>query len=243
MTASELAALPGGVRTEAAHGIEVTVATGAAFAEGLRFCAEKYEAEYGASWISEPDVLFVARRDGRIVATAGLEIGARRPHLDTERYFRLTPGMREFIDRNRGRSGEFGRFSSYDPLAAQAVLHALISYCRQAGIEYLFAWTNPQVYAHGVKRLGVPFWALEVPIDEQEVRGDVHWTRPPLRFFLREDPPRLLLAIIPFFDLVNDRLAATYGRPLDLVPGRRPPVARVPVQRRGPEPLSDGLTG
>jgi hypothetical protein len=216
VTAAELAARPGGMLAETGHGIEVAVATGAAFEEGLRFCAEKYEAEYGASWISEPDVLFVARRDGKIVATAGLEIGARRPRLDTERYFRLTPAMRGFIDRNRGRCGEFGRFSSNERLAAQAVLHALISYCRQAGIEYLFAWANPQVHAHGAKRLGVPFWAVEVPIDEQEVRGDVHWTRPPLRFFLREDQPRLMLAIIPFFDLVDRRLAAVYGRPLDL---------------------------
>ncbi|MFF8596713.1 hypothetical protein ACF061_35915 [Streptomyces sp. NPDC015220] len=216
MTAAELTARPEAVRPQADHGIEVAVATGAAFAEGLRFCAEKYQAEYGASWISEPDVLFVARREGKIIATAGLEIGARRPRIDTERYFRLTPGMRGFIDRNRGRCGEFGRFSSNDRLGAQAVLHALISYCSQAGIEYLFAWANPQVHAHGAKRLGVPFWAVDVPIDEQEVRGDVHWTSPPLRFFLREDHPRLMLAIIPFFDLVNERLAAAYGRPLDL---------------------------
>lgn len=216
MTAAELASRAGGVSADAEHGIEVTVATGAEFTEGLRFCAEKYQAEYGSSWISPPDVLFVARRNGEIIATAGLEIGARRPYLDTERYFLLTPGMRGFIDRNRSRSGEFGRFSSNDRQAAQAVLHALISYCQQAGIEYLFAWANPKVHAHGANQLGVPFWALEVPINEEEVRDDMHWTSPPLRFFLRESRPNLLLAVIPFFGLVNEQLAAAYGRPLVL---------------------------
>lgn len=153
------------------------------------------------------------------MATAGLEFGWTRPAIDCERYFLLTPRMRRFIREHREHMAEFGRFSSKESgsRAAQAVLHAMITYCQQASIDYLFAWANPTVYQHGAERLGVPFWVIDVDVNEHEVRNDTQWAKPPVKFFLRKDPPKLLLAVIPFFDHVNDRLSEIYGEPLSLV--------------------------
>lgn len=183
-------------------------------------CDERYRQTYASNWISHPDVFFAARNEqGEVVATAGLEFGWTREAIDCERYFLLTPRMRRFIREHRNHVAEFGRFSSRegDSRAAQAVLHAVITYCQQSGVDYLFAWANSTVYEHGAERLGVPFWVIDVGVNEHEVRNDTHWAKPPVKFFLREDPPKLLLAVIPFFDHVNDRLSKIYGEPLSLV--------------------------
>jgi hypothetical protein len=194
--------------------IEVVAATTpAAMAEGLQFCAEKYQETYSAHWIATPDILFIARRGGRVVSTAGVELGSRRPQIDSERYFLLSPGMRAFIDRNRSNLGEFGRFSSDDPAGTKAVIHRIIAFGRQSGIDFFFAWANPAVYTYVSKHVGLPLAAVDVPVNAAAVHMDTTWTAPPVNFFLREDPPRLLVGVVPFLDVAYARLSEEYGSP------------------------------
>jgi Thermostable hemolysin len=204
------------IGTDDALSVSITAA-GAAMDEGLEFCARKYQATYDAAWVAKPDLCFVARRGGRVVSTAALELGAKRPQIDTERYFRLSPGMRAFIESRRERIAEFGRFSSDDPAGTKAVILAAISFCRQAAIDYFFAWANPAVYTYVEREIGLSFSAIDVPVNEEAVRTDTTWTAPPVRFFLREDPPRLLVGIVPFLDVASWRLAADYGAPVSLL--------------------------
>jgi hypothetical protein len=185
--------------------------------EGLEFCASKYQGVYHSSWASEPDVLFMACRGDEVVATGALELGANRDQIDTERYFLLTPRMRAFIENHRPVTAEFGRFASDDVTATKAILHAGITYCQQAGVEFAFAWANPGVYSYIQKDLGVSLWVIDVPVNVDAVESDENWVSPPVEFFIREDPPKLLLGVVPFWDIVNDRLSEQYGRPLTLV--------------------------
>jgi hypothetical protein len=201
---------------------EITVkvaTTEAAIREGLEFCAQKYAGAYKSSWAesAQPDVLFIACVNGEIVGTAALELGSRRDRIDTERYFRLTPRMRKFIDQKRDAVAEVGRFSSDDIAATRAVLHAAITYCQQVDVDFLFGWANPGVYAYVESEVGVPHWLIDVPVNKEAVETDTEWVEPPVEFFIRDDPPKLLLAVVPFLDLVNDRLSEQYGGPLTLM--------------------------
>jgi hypothetical protein len=196
--------------------IAATMAT-AAMSDGLGFCDEKYQETYHSHWVARPDILFVARKRGCIVSTAALELGSKRPQIDSERYFLLSPGMRTFIDDHRTRLAEFGRFASEDQEGTKAVIHAAVAFMRQAGIEFFFAWANPSVYSYVAHDIGLPLCAIEVPVNETAVRADTTWTVPPVDFFIREDAPHLLVGVVPFLDVANTRFATEYGAPLDLM--------------------------
>lgn len=183
---------------------------------GMDFCGERYEKTYHTSWAVDPDILFVAKNQEGIVSTGALELGSRHQEIGAEKYFRLTPSMRAFIQNNRQQIAEFGRFSSIRRQGAQAVFHAAISYAQTHGIEYLFAWANPSVYTHLTENLDIPFWVIDVPVDSERVRVDDEWRTPPIGFFFRKEPPKLLLSVLPFWDLVNKKLASSYGKELDL---------------------------
>lgn len=180
--------------------------------EGLDLCDSIYNHTYNAHWLARPDVLFIARTigDGSPVATAGLELARQRHQIDSERYFRLTPRMQAFIDTHRDRIAEFGRFACSPQAAvqgAQAVFQAALTYCLNNNVDYLFAWARPAVSRHGAKRLGVPFWVIDVPLNDEEIRTCGAWTSPPINFFYGHEQPQLLLAVMPFFELVTNRLS------------------------------------
>lgn len=133
--------------------------------EGMEFCGRKYLASYKSRWIVPPDILFVAKAKGKVVGTGGLELGSKHRHIGAEKYYHLTPRMREFIHASRNNLAEFGRFSSVRQDAAKAIFHATISYLERHEITYLFAWANPSIHTHVTDRLGIPFWVVQVPVN------------------------------------------------------------------------------
>ena len=118
--------------------------------------------------------------------TGGLELGRLRPRLDIERFYVLSPRMQAFVDANRDRIAEFGRFASAgrtDRRGTRAVLQAVVRHCQHDGIEYLFACGRPSVIRH-VGVLGVPFGVLDVPLNEAGIRSCDGLTAPPVNPFL-----------------------------------------------------------
>ena len=178
--------------------------------EALEFCGSVYERNYGTRWSVPPDVFFVAREKGDIVATGGLTFAARHTKIASERYYRLTKQMRHFITGNRERVVEFGRFASVKMLGAKAIMHSALSYCTLAKTDYLFAWANPTVSRH-TSRLGLDLWPISVPLDLNNAISDSRWTRPPTGFFVRKHPPVLHLIVVPFCENVIQTLAEECG--------------------------------
>ncbi len=171
--------------------------------EAMEFCGKMYQSSYGTRWAVAPDVLFVARQNGKVVGTGGLEIGGQHIRIGAEKYFRLSPRMIDFISRNRQKIAEFGRFSSSHRKAGQVIFSSAIDYLEKNGFTYLFAWANPSIYSHVASRIGVPFWVVDVPINKEAVYNDNDWINPPVGFFNREKPPTLLISILPFWDFVK----------------------------------------
>ncbi|MDT7642806.1 MAG: Thermostable hemolysin [Pseudonocardiales bacterium] len=175
--------------------------------EGLRFCGEVYERTYATGWLARPDVLFVVRDAGGPVATGGLELGRLRPSIDVERFYLLSPRMQTFVDANRDRIAEFGRFASSgrtDRRATRAVLQAVVRHCQQEGVEYLFACARPSVIRH-VGVLGVPFEVLDVPLDEAGMLSCKGLTAAPVNLFLGDDPARLDVVLISSLEMVIEQ--------------------------------------
>lgn len=185
-------------------------------AAGMEFCGDAYRKKYNTCWKVPPDVLFLAKLDGKIVGTGGLELGWKHRNIGAEKYFPLTPSMRSFIALHRSNLAEFGRFSSLKTGVGKVILHAVLCYCQHRNIEYLFAWANPSVHAHSIQHLGVQFWEVNVEVNRESIEQDKDWITPPLGFFIRKDPPTLLLGVIPFWEIVNQNLAASYGKSLDI---------------------------
>jgi hypothetical protein len=179
--------------------------------EALSFCRWVYERNYGTHWTVPPDLFFVAREDGEIVATGGLTFAALHPQIASERYFQLSEGMRQFIDFNRQHVAEFGRFASLRIQAAKAILHSALSYCSMAGVDFLFAWANPSVYKYTTDRLGLQFWPIAVALDLDNALSDKRWASPPAGFFQRNEPPALHLGVVPFWEKAKTSLAAQSG--------------------------------
>ncbi|MBU2736048.1 hypothetical protein HAQ00_10010 [Acidithiobacillus caldus ATCC 51756] len=171
--------------------------------EAMEFCGKMYVSSYGTRWAVAPDVLFVARQNGKVVGTGGLEIGGHHSHIGAEKYFCLSPRMIDFISSNRQNIAEFGRFSSSHRKAGQVIFCSAIDYLEKNRFTYLFAWANPSIYSHVASRIGVPFWVVDVPINKESVYNDSDWIKPPVGFFIREDPPKLLISILPFWDFVK----------------------------------------
>ncbi len=182
-------------------------------AEGLGYCADRYQETYNVHWVTRPDVLFVARRGERVVSTAALELGSKRPQIDAEKYFLLSPGMRAFIDNHRRRVVEFGRFASEDWAGTRAVVRASMIFARQAGAEFFFAFAPSGVFLHLRDTLGVPLCAVDVPVNELAVRMDKAWNVPPIGYFRRDDKPMLIFGIVPFTDVAQAKLDAEFGAP------------------------------
>ncbi|WP_242144151.1 MULTISPECIES: thermostable hemolysin [unclassified Bacillus cereus group] len=183
--------------------------------EAMDFCGKKYEDAYQTSWEIPPDILFVAKKGEQIVSTLGLEIGSLHDHIGAENYFHLTPKMKEFIENNRSNLAEAGRFSSINKSGAKAVFHAAISYCYQKDINYLFAWANPNIYTHLANNAKIPFWVIEdIELNIDFIKKDTGWRTPPTGFFIRDEPPRLLLSVLPFWEMVNHNLSNDYGKEL-----------------------------
>jgi len=184
-----------------------------AMAEGLAFCAERYERLYRTHWLVPPDVLFVVKRGERIVSTAALELGSKRPEIDTEKYFLLTPGMRAFIDRHRQKVVEFGRFVSDDWAGTRAVVRASMAFGRQTGAEFFFAIAPPSVYLHMREDFDVPLCAVDVPVNKSVVQNDASWSSPPVNYFDSDVPPSVIFGIAPFADVAHAKLDAEFGAP------------------------------
>jgi len=186
--------------------------------QALGFCRWVYERNYGTHWTVPPDLFFVAKEEEEIVATGGLTFAALHPQIASERYFRLSEGMRQFVDDNRQRVGEFGRFASVRIQAAKAILHSALSYCTLAGVDFLFAWANPTVYKYTTDRLGLHFWPIAVPLDLESAMNDKRWASPPVGFFQRQEPPSLHLGVVPFWEQAKTVLAAEAGLATTMVP-------------------------
>jgi len=186
--------------------------------QALGFCCWVYERNYGTHWTVPPDLFFVAKEEGEIVATGGLTFAALHPQIASERYFRLSEGMRQFVDDNRQRVGEFGRFASVRMQAAKAILHSALSYCTLTGVDFLFAWANPTVYKYTTDRLGLHFWPIAVPLDLDSAMNDKRWASPPVGFFQRKKPPSLHLGVVPFWEKAKTVLAAEAGLATTMVP-------------------------
>jgi hypothetical protein len=184
--------------------------------QGMKFCGRIYKKTYGTYWEAAPDILFIARENEKIIGTAGLEIAVKHEKIGAEKYFYLSKEMQDFINNNREHVAEFGRFSSLRSDAARALLHAVISYCQKYNYTFLLAWANPSVFNHGTKNLGVPFWNIDVPLNTEAALNDKDWVTPPKGFFIRKDPPQLLLSVIPFWTYVNEGLSKRYGKPLTI---------------------------
>ncbi len=178
----------------------------------LQFCGEVYERSYGTHWTVAPDVFFVAKEAGEIVATGGLTFAARHEQIASERYFRLSDRMKQFIGFNRERVAEFGRFASVKTHAAQPILYSALQYCMLAEVDFLFAWANPSVSHYMTNRLGLNFWPIPVPLDLESALGDTRWASPPNRFFERDQPPALHMGVVPLWDYaigdIGERCAA-----------------------------------
>jgi hypothetical protein len=179
--------------------------------QALEFCGSVYERSYGTRWTVPPDLFFVAKEAGKIVATGGLTFAALHSEIASERYFHLSKNMQRFIEANRERIGEFGRFASAKVRAAKAILHSALAYCTASGIDFLFAWANPSVYKYTTHRLGIHFWPISVPLDLERALNDPRWASPPLGFFQRKQPPALHVGIVPFWENAKMTLADEIG--------------------------------
>lgn len=175
--------------------------------QALEFCGSVYERTYGTHWTVPPDLFFMAKEDGEVMATGGLTFAALHPQIASERYFRLSTGMQQFIESNRQRICEFGRFASLRVQAAKAILHSALHYCTMSGIDFLFAWANPTVYKYTTERLGLHFWPIPVPLDLESAMSDSRWASPPVGFFQRIYPPALHLGVVPFWENAKKALA------------------------------------
>lgn len=179
--------------------------------EGLRFCAAVYERTYATGWVTRPDALFIARDQDGPAATIGIELGRLRPRLDIERFYVLSPQTQAFVDANRERTAELGRFASSgraDRAGTRAVLRAALRHCQHEGVEYLFACARTQVARH-VEALGVPFWAVDAPLNQAEIRSRAGLSAPPTSLFVGPQPAQLHIVLIPFLERAIDRLADT----------------------------------
>lgn len=197
------------------HSSSITVAIARTPTEinlAMAFCGAQYERNYGTHWSVPPDLFFVARENGKIIATGGLTIAARHPQIASERYYHLTGEMTKFVQKHRDSIVEFGRFSSIKRLAAKAILHNVISFCRDEGLEFMLAWANPSVYKHTADTLGVNFWPITAQLNVDAALNDLRWASPPTGYFVRDNPPGLHMGIIPFWENVNASLAKDCGK-------------------------------
>ena len=178
--------------------------------QATEFCGSVYQRNYGTRWTVPPDLFFVAKENGEIVATGGLTFAARHTQIASERYYRLTDGMRDFIAANRETIVEFGRFASVKVLGAKAIMHSTLAYCTRWDFKFLFAWANPTV-SHHTSRLGLNLWPISVSLDLNNAVNDLRWATPPTGFFMRARPPALHLVVVPFCGNVIRRLAQDCG--------------------------------
>jgi hypothetical protein len=208
--------------------------------QALAFCGSVYEKNYGTHWTVPSDLTFVAREKGYIVATGGLSFAALHTQMTSERYFRLTQGMRQFIETNRERICEFGRFASVKTLAAKAILSSAVSYCAQAEIDFIFSWATPTVSKYTCNQLGLNVWPIAVPLDLENALKDPRWSSPPVGFFQQEQPPMLHLGVVPFWANAAEILAAQSGIAADVTPWQiaASPETRVAAMKPTSFPLS-----
>ncbi len=193
-------------------GITVSIAqTQEEISQALSFCASVYEQTYGTHWTVPPDLFFIARENGDIVATGGLTFAALHTQLASERYFRLTERMRHFMATNRERIVEFGRFASVKVRGAKAIVCSAISYCALVEIDFIFSWTNPTVSKYMSNRLGLDLWPIAVPLDLDGALQDPRWASPPVGFFQRAQPPILHQGVVPFWEHPVKMLAEESG--------------------------------
>lgn len=179
--------------------------------QALEFAGAVYERNYRSHWTTPPDLVFIAREKGKIVATGGLTFAALHPQIASERYFHLTDGMRRFIAANRDRIVEFGRFASVKTIAAKAVLSSAIAYCLLTEIEYLFSWATPTVSKYTCNKLKLNVWPIAAPLNLEGALQDRRWSSPPARFFDVEQPPMLHLGVVPFWENAARALAEECG--------------------------------
>jgi hypothetical protein len=179
--------------------------------EALSFCGHWYERNYGTHWNTPPDLFFVAREDDAIVATGGLTFADNHAEIASERYYRLSPAMREFINTNRDRVVEFGRFASTKTVGAKAILYSILSHSAAVGRDFLFAWANPTIFKYTAKHFGFVLWPIPVALDLDRALTDPRWASPPVRFFDRPEPPALHMGVVPFWENIVSGLATECG--------------------------------
>lgn len=213
--------------------ISVSIAqTSEELKEALDFAGSVYERNYHTHWTVPPDLFFVAKEDGEIVATGGLTFAALHPTISSERYFKLTDRMRGFIRANRERIVEFGRFASIRTLSAKAILSTAVAYCALAEIDFIFSWATPHVSKYTCNQLGLNVWPIAVPLDLESALRDPGWSSPPTGFFQQKQPPMLHLGVVPFWENAARALARECGA--GAVPAWETPMANnvVAVDRK-----------
>jgi len=204
--------------------ITVSIAqTSEEVAEALKFSNYVYERNYHTHWKSPPDLFFVARQEGEIVATGGLTFAAFHPRITAERYYCLTDGMRRFIATHRERIVEFGRFASLKTLSAKAILSSAVAYCALSEIDYIFSWATPLVSRYTCNQLGLNVWPIVVPLNLEGALQDPGWSSPPVGFFRQKQPPMLHLGVVPFWESAARALASECG--VGAVPAWETPTA------------------
>lgn len=192
--------------------ISVSIAqTSEELEEALDFAGSVYERNYRTHWTVPPDLFFVAKENAEIVATGGLTFAALHPTISSERYFKLTDGMRRFIRVNRERIVEFGRFASIRTLSAKAILSTAVAYCALAEIDFIFSWATPHVSRYTCNQLGLNVWPIAVPLDLDSALRDPGWSSPPTGFFQQKQPPMLHLGVVPFWENAARILAQECG--------------------------------
>jgi hypothetical protein len=192
--------------------ISVSIAqTSEELKEALDFAGSVYERNYNTHWTVPPDLFFVAKENGEIMATGGLTFASLHPTISSERYFKLTDRMRRFIRANRERIVEFGRFASVRTISAKAILSTAVAYCALAEIDFIFSWATPHVSKYTCSQLGLNVWPIAVPLDLDSALRDPGWSSPPTGFFQQKHPPMLHLGVVPFWENAARMLAHECG--------------------------------
>jgi hypothetical protein len=179
--------------------------------EALSFCGYWYERNYATHWNTPPDLFFVAREDDAIIATGGLTFADNHPEIASESYYHLSQNMRDFINANRNRIVEFGRFASTKSTGAKAILYSILAHSAATRRDFLFAWANPTIFKYTAKHFGFMLWPIPVALNLDRALADPRWASPPVKFFDRPEPPALHMGVVPFWENIVSSLGNECG--------------------------------
>lgn len=164
--------------------------------QAMSFNGRIYERIYGTHWITKPDIFAIAKLNNKIIATASLLFAANYDTIPSEKYFDIPTNIADFFHQHRSKIAEIGRLTSVHITGLKLVLEVLRKEALKRGLEYFVAWTNHKVQNRLTQDCKIPLHPIQSRLNIDKAIQDPDWSVPPVRFFVRNDPPELILNVI-----------------------------------------------